>query len=104
MAAKYETAPVRRSGAFGVDRASPPAPIDDSAYQTALEDPEMVEIIAPRHFMRRETWERYQLLFPVFDDRRRAAIERRNELQRSRYALSVQNRAASLAAKKLANS
>lgn len=48
--------------------------IDDSLYQAMLADPDYVEVVRPRNFMRRSTWERYKKLFPAY-----ATIREREE-------------------------
>lgn len=73
-----------------------PAPNDD-AYEAAKEDPDLVEIGRPRHFMRRETWERYKLLFPRYDDVMRARDERRAALEAERQRADYERRAAARA-------
>lgn len=76
MSGSYERIPVIRKGQMGtgIHRTEPLPPIDDSRYLAALDDPDMVEIVAERHFMRRETWGRYKDLFPVAVERREATL------------------------------
>lgn len=85
---------VRRAS---VDRVLPPPPPDETQYLAALEDPDMIEIVAKGHFMRRDTWERYNFLFPAYDDARKAADARRAAYHQARFTLAG---AASQAAKR----
>lgn len=74
----------------------PVPPPSDEAYLAMKANPDYVEVIDEGHFMRRDTWERYQRFFPSVQQRAEILAQRRE-------ARRIAKEHASLVAQKRAN-
>lgn len=74
----------------------PVPPPNDEAYLAMKADPDYVEVVEERNFMRRDTWEKYKRFFP--------SVQQRAEiLAKRREAKRIAKEHASLVAQKRAN-
>lgn len=73
----------------------PVPPPSDDAYLAMKANPDYVEIVDEGHFMRRDTWERYQRQFP-------SVVQRAELLAQRREAKRIAKERASFVAKERA--